>query len=466
MSPDPAHTASRRRLLATLGAGSLIALAGCSSDTFAPDSPAERPPSSVASDDRTPSGVWTTAGGGLQNTRYADVTAVREPSVDRVNRFAGFVGTVTADRLYLTRPGPRGERSNLVATSLESGEPLWARELDDSVGDPTLFDSSLYVSRDGRVWKFDADGTPVWTVDLYTLLGEAVHASFLPDERDRFYLSTPVVASETVLLTSPFGLHGLSAETGAERWRLWVDDALRYPRRPSVAPEGLYFVGRGDDGATVSAVFDDEPVRLSGRLDSFCPPLAVGTDHVFGGPASRDSSGTRGTLYAAPRVRPDQRANADEWWFVGNHTSAPRGRKTTPPVVGPDHVFVADTVDIPDGIRATIYAIDPVGGTAVWSHRIDVENATPEFEPELQPVVAALAGTPDVLYAGVAPVVDASPTDPHVVDGEAGILALDAETGDPLWFQRVGFLPEEVAAVDAHVVASDRYRNLAVVGEA
>jgi hypothetical protein len=52
------------------------------------------------------------------------------------------------------------------------------------------------------------------------------------------------------------------------------------------------------------------------------------------------------------------------------------------------------------------------------------------------------------LYVGVAPVVDSSPTGPEYIAAEAGILALSTETGERRWFQRLGFRPTTLAAVD------------------
>ncbi|WP_192918627.1 outer membrane protein assembly factor BamB family protein [Salinigranum salinum] len=460
-------SASRRTVLAALGTASIGGLAGCSGDPFAPDRPEDVPPPTLGSDDDPPVGVWAGPGGDLRNTRFAAVTPIREPTIRWESPFAGFVGGVTRDRLSLTRPGPAGERATLATYALADGTLEWETAVDHPIAAPWSDGSTLYASGTGRVRRVGPDGQLGWTHDLYTTLTERVHGSFLPARRDRFRVSSPVVADGVAHVTSSYGLHGLDADSGAELWRLWVEDASRIARRPTVAPESVYFVGPGDDGASVGNVFEDEPIRLAEGLDEFCPPVAVGVDHAFGGPAARRQGGTPGTLLATPRITPEGGfTDADQWWFVGHHTSAPRGRRVTRPAVGPDRVYVGDTVDVPDGLRAAIYAVEPVTGTTAWTHRVAVENATPQFEPELQPVVSAVAATADVVYAGVGPTVDASPTDPHLVGDEAGVLALDAETGERLWFERIGFLPDDLAVVDAHVVAWDRDRNLAVLGEA
>jgi outer membrane protein assembly factor BamB len=461
-------SASRRAVLAALGTASAGGLAGCSGDPLAPERPEDVPPSTLGSDDDPPVGVWAGPGGGLRNTRFAAVTPIEDPTVRWESPFAGFVGGVTGDRLRLTRPGPTGKRATLATYVLADGTVEWETEVDHLITAPWSDGSTSYASGTGRVRRFDPDGQPGWTHDLYATLSERVHGSFLPAARDRFRVSSPVVAGGVVHLTSSYGLHGLDADSGAELWRLWIEDAPRIARRPTVAPEGVYFVGPDDGGdASVGSVFEDEPIRLAGGIDEFCPPVAVGAAHAFAGPSTRRQGGTPGTLLATPRVTPEGGfADADQWWFVGHHTSAPWGRRVTRPAVGPDRVYVGDTVDVPDGLRAAIYAVEPAIGTTAWSHRIDVQNATPQFEPGLQPVVSAVAATADVVYAGVGPTVDASPTDPHLVGDEAGVLALDAETGERLWFVKTGFVPDDLAVVDAHVVAWDRDRNLAVLGEA
>jgi outer membrane protein assembly factor BamB len=153
--------------------------------------------------------------------------------------------------------------------------------------------------------------------------------------------------------------------------------------------------------------------------------------------------------------------DVDRWTFLGHSTSAPDGRHSTVPAVGPDRVYVGDVVRTSERLLASVFALDPASGTVAWEYPVDL-TVVRQFDPPLEPLLSAPVLVDGTLYVGLAPVVDSSPADPKYDPAEAGVLALAAETGDRQWFQRLGFLPSSLAAVDGAVVAGGR-TSIAVV---
>ena len=300
-----------------------------------------------------------------------------------------------------------------------------------------------------------------WTTDLYATLTEAVHEAFLPDDPDQFRLSPPVVADDVVHVRSPFGLHGLDADTGEARWRLWTGDHdLVGWRRPVLAGDGLYFVGGSPDDAELAVRFAGGAGRSQHAVipgvSTFCPPPALRGSRLYAGPG-----GDRlGTVFSTPGVG-ETDIDVDRWTFLGHSTSAPGGRYSTAPAVGPDRAYVGDVVRTRERLLATVYALDPANGTIAWEHPVDLTVAR-QFDPPIEPLLAEPALVDGTLYVGLAPVVNSSPADPKYDPDEAGVLALSAETGERRWFQRLGFLPSSLAAAEGVVVAGHR-ENVAVI---
>lgn len=451
-STDAGPVLTRRRALAALGATG-VGLAVYGTQFSVPETPDGNPPESLGTGQTTPDGVWNTVGGGYGNSRSLAVDPVTDPTVAWSETTRGTVGAVTAATAYLGRPAPTGDGGRIEARSLGDGSLRWRATVPDYAGSPSLFGEYVYGTNDTSVQSFDG-GDVRWSTDVYAHLVDAVHEAFLPTP-DRFGLSPPVVAGGVVYLRSPFGLHGLDAATGNPRWRLWTGDReLVGWRRPVLAGEGVYFVGGSPDESETAVRFAGGEGRSQHAVvpgvSRFCPPPALSEQRLYAGPG-----GDRlGTLFSTPRVR-ELDLDVDRWTFLGHSTSAPGGRHSTVPAVGLDRVYVGDVVRTRERLLASVFALDPANGTVAWEHPVDL-TVVRQFDPPLEPLLSAPVLVDGTLYVGLAPVVDSSPTDPKYDPDAAGILALSAVTGERQWFQRLGFLPSSLAAVDGAVVAGGR----------
>lgn len=458
-SGDGGPLLTRRRLLAALGAGG-IGTAVYATEFYVPDEPVENPPDSLGTESATPDGVWNTTGGGYGNSRHVAVEPIEDPTVSYSFTVRARVGAVTDDTAYLARPGNGQDGDRIEARRLPDGSLRWEATVPGYARTPGLFGDRVFVTGDTTVHAYRRDGVAAWSTDLYATLSDAVHEAFLPDEPAQFSLSPPVVADGVVYVRSSFGLHGLDGRSGEALWRLWTDGG-HYTgwRRPVLGSNGVYYVGQvAHDSHTASVQYatPDGSFSIVDGVDEFCPPPSLDESHLYVGPG-RDRLGS---LFSYPRVGTGG-FDPGPWTFLGHHTSAPRGRETTGPAVGPDHAYVGDVVRRSDGLLASVYALDPANGTVAWEHRVDVET-TRDFDPALEPLLSEPTVADGTLYVGLAPVVDSSPTSPEYVEEEAGVLALSTETGDRQWFQPLGFLPSSLGVADGVLVAGGR-ENVAVV---
>jgi outer membrane protein assembly factor BamB len=444
-------TLTRRRALAALGAAG-VGLAVYGTQFPVPGAPEENPPETLGPSSETAGDVWNTAGGGYRNSRHLAVDGIAAPTVAWSEPVRGTVGAVTAETAYLGRPGSTGDDGRVEARALADGSLRWRAAVPGHAGTQGLFGGHVYATVGTGVRSLDG-GEVRWTTDVYATLADAVHGAFLPDDPEDFGLSPPVVADGVVHVRSPFGLHGLDADTGAARWRLWTGDRdLVGWRRPVLSGEGVYFVGGSpDDPATAVrlATAENQHAVVAG-VDDFCPPPALGGQRLYAGPGDD----RLGTLFSVPRAGVLD-ADVDRWTFLGHSTSAPGGRYSTAPAVGPDRAYVGDVVRTPERLLASVSALDPASGTVAWEHPVDLTVAR-QFDPPLEPLLSAPVAVDGTLYVGLAPVVDSSPADPGYDPDAAGVLALSTDTGERRWFQRLGFLPDSLAAADGALVAGHR----------
>lgn len=468
-APEPSsgsddRVVSRRQALATLGAAG-AGLTVYATQFYVPEEPEPNPPDALGSGTRTLDDGWHTTGGDFGNSRHVPVDAVDDPTVVWSETVRGTVGAVTADAAFLARPDPESETGRIEARSLADGSLRWRGTVPGYATVPGVFEDRVYATGGGVVRAFDRSGEPVWTHDLYTTLTETVHDAFLPDDRETFRVSTPIVDAGQAYVRSSFGFHGLDATTGSTRWRLWTDDHDRVGwRRPVLGSNGVYHVGSDESGVGVQyATLYDQLTVIEG-VGEFGPPPALGPRHVLVEPGHTWSADRPGTLFAAPRVR-NTDVDADRWTFLGHGTSAPRGRHKTVPAVGPDRVYVGDVIRTDEDLFATVYALDPANGLPVWEHAVDL-TIDRRFDPPLESLLTVPTLVDGTLYVGFAPVVDSSPTEPEYVPEAAGVLALSAGTGDRRWFQRLGFPPTSLGVADGVVVAGGRESAAIVVDAA
>jgi outer membrane protein assembly factor BamB len=106
--------------------------------------------------------------------------------------------------------------------------------IDGIVGD------TLYVVTGRRTITARAatDGTEQWSIDLYAHLFDAVHSQYL-NENPRGIAATLCPTPDTVYVATSYGLHGLAADDGTERWRAYVPTDAGDSDPHHSAPEGF-----------------------------------------------------------------------------------------------------------------------------------------------------------------------------------------------------------------------------------
>jgi outer membrane protein assembly factor BamB len=467
---------SRRRVLRTLGAAVVASTAGCSSlsesSLSKPPTPEQVSPDRLGGDWRPRPGTWPLPGGNVRNTRQtADPGPGRDAAVRWSNGGGGegdsdavpdslAVGAVVDGDVYARVYAAESESFGLLALDAADGTVRRRRSLSaEPVSPPVLRDGVLYAAGRAGVAAYDAETLATrWTVDLYGRLREVVHPAFLPDDRERFHASTPVVGRGRVHVASSFGLHTFDVGDGTERGRVWAGDA------------GEVRLGRpvlGDDWVALTSVVGEERVfqirdggdvlRLTDDADTFLTAPAFADGRLVVAHAGQTFAETPFTLRAVDAAGdPD----VHSWTFLGHGTSAPGGRANTVPAVGTDRVYVGDTILTADGLVSTLYALDPRDGIAAWSVPLPVENVSPN-DPRVTRTVTAPTLSADSLYVGVATEVDG--LEDRVVPESAGVLAVDPTTGDRQWSLRLGFLPEGLTVAGGALVAWDRDGRVAVV---
>lgn len=330
----------RRTLLGAVAAGSLAALAGCSSSC--PDSGSPDPDALVdASDD--PAGAFSTVPGGTW----------RAPRVDPAN--TGYAPDIAPPEPPL---GVRWRRSlsteRIEATSHRASAPAVA---DGRVVVATPVGVTALSLRDGtELWQ-TTDATPNTTAATYGYDEEVV---------------PPVVGPEgTVYVGTAEGLVALEPSDGSERWRYDDAGAVRTP----VATEDAVYVPAGTDLVAVDPADGSERWTAAVGVEAGLP--AVGSDTVVVGQGEavavaaasgeerwrvgRDAdyypvvAGDTVYLGGYEGLRALSVASGEERWLFERGS----GRSLSPPVVTPESLYV---VESPGEAGDATFALDRTDG--------------------------------------------------------------------------------------------------------
>jgi len=464
MAPVP-----RRTVLSLVGAGT-ASLAGCTG-IFGRGAN-ERPPAAVGSDWRPPAGTWALPDGGPRRRRAVDTPgATTEPEIvwrraDTTPEYdtVRLVVAATPDTVYVAHESEKRDATTVRAFATADWTERWHH---DFPGDPYvttggLAGSRLYVERDGRITALGVDGGERWRTDLYDHLSGSVGSAYLPDERSAFDARL-VPTAETVYVLSDYGLHGLAATDGTERWR------VAFPEYRSLLLGAVV----GTDA--VWAVVGEVVYRLTTAGFSMLALPEIGfpaTAALDDGRILVTAGGQMGgrPAYTMAAYDPDEFTVADDtspadtaapaWQFDG-HREVDAGSTYVTELAVADGLAVVCEVVAPDGTtaqRATVAAVDTADGSRRWSHEADiaVSGALDGVTPALTaPVVAD--GT---VYVGVAPKWTGSQ---HPASDSGYLVALDADTGAVRWRHGVGLVPRTLAVAGDCCYVGDGEGGLVVV---
>jgi len=208
------HT--RRRLLATIGAASSAALAGCSTERFGGGWPrtTETTTDPIPGEERG----WAQFGRTPGHAGFAPEVRVDDPDpVWSVNFEGGLTSpAVVEDRVFVhAGPAPESGEAGTVLALDGGGEERWRRTLPGGGGGssgcpPVVHRGSVYVGGLDGVYALDArDGSPRWSRETSGSVNEAVLG-----RDDRVFAST----GETLLALDTRGQEGWTYTTGDDRF--------------------------------------------------------------------------------------------------------------------------------------------------------------------------------------------------------------------------------------------------------
>lgn len=395
---------SRRGLLAVLGSGTTLALAGCTStgDTDALCGvPGESPtPESTVGGDGTgppptvPAGAsWTHRFGDAASTGYVPAggpTATPEYRwrADSTAQFGDLMAVVAAEGVLVLADTAAG-----VLDGFADGTRRWRATTREQVGAPAVHDGTVYAVDAAGVRAFAlADGTERWTVPLPSEGGGPVPV-FATDE------GVFLGVAETVIALG---------HDGTERWRAPASRVGAVASGAVVHEDGRGLVVR--DAATGERRWAGQPGGVYGNL------------------AVRD-----GTIYAGSGFSLYAVSLADgtvRWTYRGEEEYVEQ------PTVTPDRVY-APTAPAEGRDGGNLYALDRVTGEPVWCSHLGFTEVAPP------------AATDDRVF---------------VATGDGLVQARDRE-GAVLWsFRPGGQLATLAVAGETLIVGSRDGRALGVVG--
>ena len=329
--------------------------------------------------------------------------------------------TVAGDTVYL-RSMVHG---TLYAFDAATGGERWQSTVpaDDTSDEGTRSDGSPVVAQ-GIVY------TPGTTGTLYALDARTGDERWQVETAGNF-LDTPVIASDTVYVTSTAvmeedapapatarRLYALDAATGQERWTVAVDPGQW--SSPS-AGAGLLFLAGGGDEATEVVALDaasgEQRWVFAAGGSVFAPPVMAG-DSLY------VTSGDGG-LYALDSATGELR------WRVEAAGPLP----WEPTVVG-DTIYIADTTGTIYAVSGTESVIDSVPATPVTDEDIS-GLATCDIEPRPELEIDTVTTPPPGLDRLFAPPVTGTPAasigpiyDPGTTE-TTGMRPEDVPTGEP-----------------------------------
>jgi outer membrane protein assembly factor BamB len=414
---------TRRALLGAVAAGSVAALAGCSSSC--PDSGEPEPDALVGTSpgdtpfDEAPDTDWPAPRNDVANTGYAPDATLPE--------------------------APLGVR-------WEASLPTRERESTyDRASSPVVVGDRVVVATGGGVSALGfRDGTDAWRAE-----GVAPNTTTVTQSYDEEFV-TPVVGGETVYVGGTEALVALDLADGSERWR--YEAASRF-RTPAV-DGGAVFVDSdagfvaldADDGSelwtadpgveTGLPAVADGAVVVAGRetvaLDAATGEVRWATDSQSDHyPVAADGTVYLGTYEGLAAV--DLASGETRWTFDRGS-----GRSLSAPVVADDTLYV---VEQPGEAGDATFALDRTEGPPEPRWCSDVGEG------------AVTAATPDRAL-GLLP--DGSPGDGS---GTVQMVAFDEQLGNAHWGLPGSNRLVAPAVVDGAVLVVDRLGRVKALGE-
>ena len=441
---------SRRDALRLLAAGGVASVAGCSSFGLG-SGPNEKPPESLGTSWSPSADAWPFRFRDPQNTARSPHGVASKPSVEWTDdpgseeSSAGEDGDLVAatpTRVFAATESEDGVR--LRALAADDGARQWDRRLESPEDHPLpryggLVDGTLYVSGLGNdVVAVDAaDGAVRWRRNLYEQVADAVPEKYLSRYGSSEGFSTmPLATPDTVLVQTPYGIHGLAPSEGTEQWRVYLaretdDPVLARPFGLAVtdgrvwasygSPTKLLFaVSVDDDGLSVWQThlpFENAPGN----------PVATGDRTALFATGVEWSTSPVGTLAAGVR------GPTVDWQFPGHagDGAAVYSRLAT----DGERAFVCQATERPE--RLVVSALRVETGKLDWSHRESLADrgvsvANGQSFRLCQPVVAG-----DSLVVGFGPQYGEE-------SGRGTVLALSRDAGRVQWRTDLSVAPREV----------------------
>lgn len=263
--------------------------------------------------------------------------------------------------------------AKIYAVNAATSALRWSRDiLADSTMSPAIYGRLVYAGGRSNVYALDAStGAVKWTVATDLSLG-----------------SSPAVVDGTVYIGGGDAtLHALDAESGSRRWG-FKTGFTSVGARPVVIDDTVYFTG--EDTYLYALHAHSGSVRWRKQVNSFVGFYS-------------DITVSNGLLYTGVD---DTKAFAAFDIETGARRWSRKGVASTPAVIANGVLYIS--------IDLLVYALDPLTGKTLWSHR--AEAGISAWSP------TSVAN--EVVYVGF-----------DHRHGGGGVRALDARTGKVRWTQ-------------------------------
>lgn len=382
------------------------------------------------------------------------------------------LGTGTAALLAGCQTGPTAERSTPTTSSPETSTPTASGTVTDTATKPAIEAPGLAdcaaVSRPQTAWPVPRRSP---AQDGYVADHEAFDAAPMsawqvePSAPEDSYASPlygqPVVAHDAVYLVNlldngpqrpMYGhVHALDSGSGA---RQWASERLRSPSHPAIWGDLVVVIAEDESLDAMVVAFDrtDGTRRWTREFEARDSGFIAAGEHLY---LAMEDATARGTALAID----------EEGATIWSREGVFADHVNEGPTVGPDHVYVTTR-------EGWLHALHREDGATAWSHRF--EHPT-ERRPYVTDVVATTCSVVTVVEGAIR-ALDAGgnlvweldgdhgslSTDGHTLyvsgdldDGERGLLAIDAATGEVHWTVGGPVRTPPVVAGDAIYVRFD-----------